>query len=57
MGIDYINYEDAVNVLNIPKLTERRNTLDMNMALRACRNKKMKHIFSLQQKSRKKKTY
>ena len=47
MGRDYINYEDALNVLNIPELTERRNTLDRNMALRACRNKKMKHIFPL----------
>ena len=47
MGRDYINYEDALNVLNIPELTERRNTLEKNMALRACRNKKMKHIFPL----------
>ena len=47
MGRDYINYEDALNVLNIPELTERRNTLEKNMALRACRNKKIKHIFPL----------
>ena len=45
MGRDYKNYEDKINVPNIPELTERSNPLYKSMTLKACRNKKIKHIF------------
>ena len=45
MRRDYTDYENALDMLNIPELSDRRNTLDKNMALKTCRNKKIYHMF------------
>ena len=39
MGQDYIDLTNALSVLNIPELTERRNLFGKNMALKTCRVK------------------
>ena len=39
-------------MLKLPELSERRNILDKNMALKACKNKKMKHMFPLRPENR-----
>ena len=39
MGRDYIDYTHALSVLKLQELSERRNILDKNMALKTCRKK------------------
>ena len=40
MGRDFTDYKNALDVLNIPELLERINTLEKNMALKHAETKK-----------------
>ena len=56
MGRDFTDYKNALDVLNIPELLERINTLEKNMALKTCGNQKNNHMFPIipEQRSQKK---
>ena len=47
MGPDYIDYPHALTELKLPELSQRRNILDRNIALKTCINSKMRQIFPL----------
>ena len=52
MGRAYTDNKNALDVLNIPELFERRNTLDKKMAFKTCRNKKKYHMFPIRPEQR-----
>ena len=52
MGKRHVNYESSLLKLNLQKLTERREDLSMNFALRTTMNKKVRHMFPLRHEKR-----
>ena len=56
LGSHYISYENALEVLNLETLEDRRSSLSLNFALKVEKNPKFKPWFKLNPKFQKSRT-